>query len=211
MHDLLATLAIASCIAAAQPKEEAFTVLLTGKEIPSPVLIAMEREAQAVSAPSALTIVWKTDADRDHDFVVPGRMAIIHMRGRCVSALPFEGTPFSAGAKLGVTHISNHQILPIADVFCDAVREFVTPNLRGGVAESRDQLFGRALGRVLAHELYHILLQTPEHGRSGLSRAEQRATDLLPPGVSFTPSDERRIAESGSVSVSGEGADSGGQ
>lgn len=207
MRDLLATLAIAI----AQPKEEALTVLLTGNRIPSPVLIAMEREAEAVAAPTALTIVWKTNADRDGDFVMPGRMAILHMSGQCISDLPFEVTPFSPGAQLGVTHISNHQVLPVADVFCDAIRQFVRPNLRRVVAESRDQLFGRALGRVVAHELYHILLQTPEHGQSGLSRGKQRATDLLQPRVSFTSSDERRIAESRSASVPSVVTASGGQ
>jgi hypothetical protein len=45
----------------------------------------------------------------------------------------------------------------------------------------RDQILGRAVGRVLAHEIGHYVLRTPGHAGHGLMRAEQRPDDLVAP------------------------------
>jgi hypothetical protein len=202
MRYLLAMLAITCGIAAGRPTGADLTVLIAGNDVPPFVLTAMEHEAESALAPAALHLTWKTKEDRQGDFVVSGPMAIIHMRGQCV-ADPSAAMRTAAGARLGVTHIADGQILPFADVLCDAVRDFVSPDLRGSSVQNRDELLGRALGRVLAHELYHIILQTTEHGRSGLSRREQRSIDLLLPQAYFSPSDERRIAKSFDDDASG--------
>jgi hypothetical protein len=213
MRNLLATLAITCGIAAGQSKDDVLTVLITGNNIPHFVLAAMEREVESALAPAALKLTWKSKQDRNGDLVVSGRMAIIHLRGQCVADPPVvaAGVRPSEGAQLGVTHISDGRILPIADVLCNAVRDFVSAALRGKPVHNRDELFGRALGRVLAHELYHILLQTAEHGPSGLSRWEQSSTDLLLPQVFFTPSEERRIGESAIDSLNVFAGDGGGR
>jgi hypothetical protein len=44
----------------------------------------------------------------------------------------------------------------------------------------RDQFLARALGRVIAHELGHILLQSAEHD-VGIMRPVQAGRDLLSP------------------------------
>ena len=41
-----------------------------------------------------------------------------------------------------------------------------------------EQVAGRVLGRVLAHELGHFLLRSPSHATSGLMRSVQSAPDL---------------------------------
>jgi hypothetical protein len=46
----------------------------------------------------------------------------------------------------------------------DSVREFV---------------LGRALARVLAHELYHILTQSENHADSGVAKAALSVADLM--------------------------------
>lgn len=213
MRYLLATLAITCGIAAGQSADDGLTVLITGNDVPPLVLTAMEHEVESALSPAALKLTWKSKEDRNDGFVVSGRLAIIHMRGQCAADPQVETAAIrsSAGAQLGVTHIVDGQVLPIADVLCSAVRDFVSPDLRACSAHNRDELFGRALGRVLAHELYHILLQTTEHGHSGLSRGEQRSADLLLPQNSFTPSDERRIAKSASEYPNGFVGDAGGR
>ena len=195
MRYLLAMLAITCGIAAGRPTGADLTVLIAGNDVPPLVLTAMEHEAESALAPAALHLTWKTKEDRQGDFVVSGPMAIIHMRGQCV-ADPSAAMRTAAGARLGVTHIADGQILPFADVLCDAVRDFVSPDLRGSSVQNRDDLLGRALGRVLAHELYHILVQTADHGNDGLSRQRQSSADLLVPHRSFVLPDQRRIGES---------------
>jgi hypothetical protein len=43
----------------------------------------------------------------------------------------------------------------------------------------RDRLIGRALGRVLAHELGHFLLASKRHSTAGLMRSDHRITELV--------------------------------
>jgi hypothetical protein len=43
----------------------------------------------------------------------------------------------------------------------------------------RDEVFGRAMGRVVAHELYHILGRTIQHTHHGVSKALQSPFDLV--------------------------------
>ena len=39
-------------------------------------------------------------------------------------------------------------------------------------------VLGRALARVAAHEIYHIVAQTPEHEKSGLAKANLSSQEL---------------------------------
>jgi hypothetical protein len=48
-------------------------------------------------------------------------------------------------------------------------------------ATLRDQLIGRALGRVLAHEIGHYLLRSKGHAAEGLMRPQQLYDDLISP------------------------------
>lgn len=43
----------------------------------------------------------------------------------------------------------------------------------------RDLLFGRALGRALAHEIGHYLLRSRAHSEHGLMRGQQLSCDLI--------------------------------
>jgi hypothetical protein len=66
-------------------------------------------------------------------------------------------------------------------------------------AEVRDEVIGRALGRVLAHEIGHYLFGVRGHSRSGLMRAVQPFSELFAlSGVGFllTRTDEERLARS---------------
>lgn len=45
----------------------------------------------------------------------------------------------------------------------------------------RERVVGRAIGRVLAHEIGHVLLGSKQHAPRGLMRAVQRADELVDP------------------------------
>jgi hypothetical protein len=60
----------------------------------------------------------------------------------------------------------------------------------------RDEVIARAVGRTLAHEIGHYVLQSPHHAKSGLMRQRQRAAALASPdrtGFALTPSDVARL------------------
>jgi hypothetical protein len=46
-------------------------------------------------------------------------------------------------------------------------------------AAQRDFYYGRALARVIAHELYHIVMRTTDHSRNGVSRSCFSTADLV--------------------------------
>ena len=45
----------------------------------------------------------------------------------------------------------------------------------------REQVVGRAIGRVIAHEIGHVLLRSKSHAPRGLMRAVQRPDELIDP------------------------------
>ena len=61
----------------------------------------------------------------------------------------------------------------------------------------RERAIGRAVGRVLAHELGHYLLRSRTHARFGLMRAIQNAADLVGAGretFALSPAEAARWA-----------------
>jgi hypothetical protein len=50
-------------------------------------------------------------------------------------------------------------------------------------------LLGRAMGRVLAHELYHIVADTSDHGREGVTQASLTPRELTAGQLELRPSE----------------------
>jgi hypothetical protein len=63
----------------------------------------------------------------------------------------------------------------------------------GGDYAQGDELLGRALGRVVAHELVHILTGSHDHGREGVAQAALSGAQLITPRLSLSPSDLERL------------------
>ncbi|MFY9727215.1 MAG: hypothetical protein WAJ87_17085, partial [Bryobacteraceae bacterium] len=76
-------------------------------------------------------------------------------------------------------------ILPFAEVDCQRIRGFTQKQLLTMPAEDREKVYGRALGRVLAHELYHIFANTAAHSSSGVGKSKYTVQDLLSPKFQF--------------------------
>jgi hypothetical protein len=69
-------------------------------------------------------------------------------------------------------------VIPFSEVKCDDVRSALgTAHLPANPAE-RDLLYGRALGRVLAHELFHVLHASAVHSKSGVTQKYLSASKL---------------------------------
>ena len=195
MHRQLALLAIICGSVAGQTLagEGSLTVVLRGERLPDSISNAMRPEAQTAVEPAGVRLVWKDRPSGE----VEGPVAIVELRGRCASVAPIGRAAETRSAEpLAQTQIVNGEILPFADLLCDAIHRLVDRDLRGTHSAERQELLGRAYGRVLAHEIYHILLHSSEHGSHGLGRWEQSSSELLAPNDSFAESDERRLAES---------------
>jgi hypothetical protein len=97
---------------------------------------------------------------------------------------------------LADTSISDGHILPFAHVNCDVLSRFIGPLLGHHPGSQRERLFGRAIGRLLAHEVYHILAQSRDHAPSGIAKASFSTTDLLAERFEFEPATVAKLHES---------------
>lgn len=145
-------------------------------EPPPAVVASLKEEVESIMEPIGLPIVWRSLAGvRGNE--VSEELAVATFKGSC------EGTslatvPFRRGA-LGWTHLSNGEILPFTDVDCDRIHAFVQHGLLSTASEKRNRVFGRALGRVLAHELFHIFAVTTQHESTGVDQPAYTSRELL--------------------------------
>jgi len=142
---------------------------------PEGVLDALQEEVEAIMAPIGLRFEWR-DLNNVHGTEVSTELAVITVRGRCDVAGLINRSKVEGA--LGFTHMSDGQILPFTEVNCDRVRNFVQGDLLTFSADDREAAYGRALGRVLAHELYHVFANTTRHG-SGVAKESYSVRDLL--------------------------------
>jgi hypothetical protein len=136
---------------------------------------AFQAETEAIMGPIGMRLDWRT-LDGSHTEEVTSELVVITVKGRC--DLAGMGLRSKVDGALGFTHISDGQILPFAELNCDKLRNFVQGELITTPAEEREPAFGRALGRVLAHELYHIFANTTKHG-AGISKESYTVHDLV--------------------------------
>jgi hypothetical protein len=101
--------------------------------------------------------------------------------------------PEAAGGALGSTKTANGRVLPFSEVECDRIRTSIAPLTIGYSPGEREALLGRSLGRVLAHELFHVFADTDKHGRDGVSKTTYTRKDLLTEGFEFNAKDTKRI------------------
>jgi hypothetical protein len=157
------------------------------QEPPAGVLQAIREELSSIMGPMGLRFEWRPlSMVRGQEVAV--ELAVITFKGHC--DLSHFAPHATHSGPLGWTHISEGAILPFADIDCDGIRSFVQAGLLGVRAEQRDAMFGRAVGRVLAHELYHIFANTQHHG-SGVGKAAYTVANLLDTDFQF---DEKESA-----------------
>jgi len=115
----------------------------------------------------------------------------VRFKGRCDL---FGLTPhsYNPGA-LGWTHVSDGAVLPFTDIDCDGIRRFLQAGLLTIRAEERQNSYGRAVGRVLAHELYHVFTRTQHHSAHGIAKPAYTVDDLLSAQFRFTEADGQEL------------------
>jgi hypothetical protein len=142
---------------------------------------SMQHELKRLLAPAGIDVVWKNFADRKagEDFAL---VAIGSVEGSCEP----RGGNFIDGVRLADTVFSADGVLPYFNVDC-------TQLMRVLGSESSPSMVGRALARVMAHELYHILAGTTEHTIGGIAKAAFSHSDLTAPGLEFDAVSLRRM------------------
>jgi hypothetical protein len=107
-------------------------------------------------------------------------LVVFKMAGHCdATPIPLEALSDERGP-LAMAYTADGEILPFGEVRCDRVRQSLQRTLGQGMPSGRDSLaYGSALGKVMAHEIYHMLAHEPHHTRTGLTKEALSSRELL--------------------------------
>jgi mono/diheme cytochrome c family protein len=148
-------------------------------EPPKAVLSALQVEASALMAPAGLRLQWRTLPSTGQD--VSSAVAVVTVQGHCSAAsLPSQPRWES---RLGWSHVSDGEVLPFAGVDCDSIVGFIQKKLITLPPRERDQVLGRAIGRVLAHEFDHIFAEARDHRDRDMDQPEYTVDELMAPSL----------------------------
>ena len=163
---------------------------------PGPVSV-MKIEVEKILKASGVSLDWRMLKDNQGNEAF-ARLVVLKFKGSCkVEQWPQTASDFGSlgeSSALAFTKVDHGHVLPYSEVRCDELRKAMR-YLRPGTGRTARQLaLGRAMARVVAHELYHILAGTMAHASTGLAKASHSLEDLIAPGeLGFTAPDSKQI------------------
>lgn len=155
---------------------------------PSAAFVAeMQAEVDRILADAGVRVAWRAlESPRNgEDFQ---GVVFLRFRGVCSgdqASLVGGSRSDPSGKSLGKTDIEDGRVLPFGTVDCDRLRRFVEPVLNALGGEEKNASVGRAIARVGAHEIYHMLTGSEEHAPRGIARASLSRADLTAPAFAF--------------------------
>ena len=162
-------------------REKKLVIFLTSDSpMTSAAFLELKKEVGTLMQPASIRVDWRNPAV-DRDAVENDYFAVIRLRGSC---RPAEvSTNFERATKGGFTlassAVADGVILPFGDIDCAALNSFLGPSLLNEPDRVREFVYARAMARLMAHELYHVIGQTHEHARSGLAEPAFTVAELL--------------------------------
>jgi hypothetical protein len=150
----------------------------------------MKRETQAIVKDSGLQLDWQTRTEAEHNSFPD--LVVVRFKGRCI----FRPAPYLYDelGPLAFTYATHGQLQPFSEISCDKVAASMRPAMHGGEFANADILMGRALGRVVAHELMHMVTRSGSHGRGGVGKAALSGKQLISGKLTLSRSDSERLA-----------------
>jgi hypothetical protein len=160
--------------------ETPLVVYLSGSAQPQRSIEYMKLELGHLMRTAGYRVEW-SDAHPSTDSV----LIVVKLRGACEVN---ETGPAKPGSLASTAVTDDGRILPFSSIDCDSLTQLLASQLATQSRVRRDFLYGRAMARVLAHEIYHVLLETSNHSREGVARAGFTAGDLLSEHFEFEQS-----------------------
>lgn len=159
----------------------------------SPVYRSMKLELNSLFLETPLSFEWKRLEEASEFETVPN-LVVVRFRGDCRMTHPYP--PLDEQGIYAWTAVTDGVILPFSTVDCDRVRNAVSLAMWGGDRARGELLLGRALARIVAHELVHLFTKSAAHGARGVAREALTGAELIADGVTFHPADIHRLPAS---------------
>ena len=152
----------------------------------SDLIDAAVAEAAGIWAPYGVAL----DAAASDDCSRCQACAPIHEDGPVLTLVPVEThrsavAPGWHGALGAIAFAPDGVPAPVITVFLTDIEQFIAVGHLLGIpqwlwpAAMRQQILGRVLGRVIAHDIGHYVLRSRQHAADGLMRPMQLAGDLV--------------------------------
>jgi hypothetical protein len=179
-----------ACLAVPSAFAEGITIVLDFQGPRSePSIAEMKREFAGIMKDSAMRFDfrWRSEASKE----ALSDLLVVRFTGKCV--LDPVRYLYDERGPMAFTYSTDGVVQPFSEVACDKVTSAVRSAMSGGDFANADVLLGRALGRVLAHEVVHILSKSGAHGRTGVARTSLSGSQLIAPELRLGAADLERI------------------
>ena len=133
----------------------------------------MKKEVDRLLKPSGLLLNWRMAAANEgrESFA---RLVLVRFKGSCsLESVPDAFGSLGETVALASTKVGESGPLPFSEVECDQVRKVLSY-----ATGQRAVALGLALGKVVAHEIYHMLARSTAHSATGLTKATQTWKEL---------------------------------
>jgi hypothetical protein len=142
----------------------------------------MQQETERLFSDAGLRFSWQHEKPFNHlgatDLVI-----WVRFHGEC--SIDSGAVTAAAPGALASIEMQDREIRPFITVDCDGAAAMVRRN-RGSLSGTLlTRRFGRALGRLVAHELYHYLTQSAVHDGSELFGSVMSARSLISETLRF--------------------------
>ena len=179
-----------TCLAVPSAFGEGITIVLDFQGPRSERSVAeMKREFAGIMKDSALRFDFRSRSQASQEDL--SDLVVVRFTGKCV--LDPVGYLYDERGPMAFTYSTDGIVQPFSEVACDKVTSAIRSAMAGGDFAKSDLLLGRALGRVLAHEVMHILSKSGAHGRTGVAKTALSGSQLIAPELRLEPEDVARI------------------
>lgn len=148
----------------------------------SAAFTSMQAEVAKIFDPARLSVEWRGLDGRSGE--AASELVVVRFRGSCTAngaQTPASPRPAGRDDSLADSKIVDGQVLPFAEVDCGALRTY----LGGERFADPPSVLGKAMARVLSHEIYHILTASTAHAHAGVARAEHSRNELTAATFAF--------------------------
>jgi hypothetical protein len=157
----------------------------------APAIQYMQREVELILKSSGVSLDWRSRSEAaDTTF---NDLVVMTFKGACV----FNPMPvlYDELGPYALTRTTGGEVQPFGEVDCDHVVSSLRTAMAGEDYGKADMLLGRALGRVVAHELVHMLTKSKVHGREGVEKAALSARQLIAETLPLSMFDVDRLVQ----------------
>lgn len=193
MRPVIALFALVALASAADSRPPVTLVMQFEGVHSDSAVTEMKQELAAIMKDAGLSFDYRLRSELNES-ESPADIIVVKFKGNCsMHAMPLV---FDERGPLALTHTVDGEILPFSEIACDRLRVSLRSALWGEDWKHADRLLGRALGRVLAHEIYHMFAKTHRHSAKGVAQRALTAKQLIAPNLTFAAADLEKLHHS---------------